>query len=195
MDITFEAERPARQALALQPEVVRKKLAPLRLGPASRRLFEYWLSLSEGPALPLRNAFDPAGPGELLRGCALFDVVPGNSVRCRIAGTVLKLIFGPNIAGQDWLALAPIRHRAQRLARYSAVVEGAIGIARRVVVAEEQDPFRVEEIMLPFADVGPDGAQPVLVHTDWRPVGEQWFGVDPTSAMQLADDFFLVELD
>lgn len=193
--MTIEAERPVCTPLTLRPGEVLRQLTALRLGPANRQMVEYWLSLSQDGALPRRDAFDPADASELLRGCGLFDVSPGKSVHCRIAGTVLRLLFGPNVVGQDWLALAPQRHRAQRLARYSAVAQGAIGVARRIVVAEAQDPIRVEEVLLPFADVVPGGVRRVLVHTDWRPVGEQWFGVDATYAKMLADDFFLVELD
>ena len=158
-------------------------------------MVEYWLSLSRGGALPCREAFDPTAASELLRGCGLFDVVPGKSVHCRIAGMLLKLIFGSNTSGRDWLALTPARHRRQRMVRYSAVAQGAIGIGRRDVFREEREPVRIEEVMLPFADVSAGGVYQVLVHTDWRPEGEEWFGVEPTYAVTLADEFHLIRLD
>ena len=178
----------------MDPDVIRRKLKALRIDPVNRQMVEYWLSLSENGERPRREAFDPTDVSELLRGCGLFDVKPGESVHCRIAGMVLKLIFGANVVGQDWLEITPARHRAQRLARYSAVAQGAIGVGRRLAVAEGRDPVRIEEVMLPFDRNREDGMCPVLVHTDWRPSGEDWLGVDPTYAVTLADDFHLVDL-
>jgi len=158
-------------------------------------MVDYWLSLSVGGALPHRDAFDPTEAGDLLRGCALLDVRPGESVRFRIAGTVIKLVLGPDIVGQDWLAATAARHRHQRMVRYSAVAQGAIGVGRRVAVGQTGVSIPIEEVMLPFADVAEDGTRPVLVHTDWRPAGDEWLGVDATFATTLADDFILVSLD
>jgi len=176
-------------------EALRRKLKGLHLSPSNLKMVDYWLSLSVDGALPLRKAFDPAAASEVLPGCALFEVHPGKSVRIRIAGMVFRLVFGPNIAGQDWLAVTPARHRRQRLVRYSAVAQGAIGVGRRRVVSEGRQPVHIEEMMFPFADVAEDGARSVLVHTDWRPEGDEWFGVDPTFAETLADEFELVALD
>lgn len=176
-------------------EALLSKLKRLRVSPSNLRMVEYWLSLSSDDALPRRDAFDPTAASELLRGCGLFEVKPGESVHCRIAGMVLKLVFGSNLAGQDWLAFTPARHRQQRMIRYSAVAQGAIGIGRRVAVGETGDSIPIEEVMLPFADVAEDGTRPVLLHTDWRPEGDEWFGVDPTYGVTLAEEFHLVPLD
>lgn len=175
--------------------LIRRKLKSLRISNTNRQMVEYWLSLAKDGELPRRAAFDPTEASELLRGCGLFDVVPGERVTCRIAGMVLKLIFGSNVAGDDWLAATPPRHREQRLVRYSAVAQGAIGVGRRMAAGDGREPVRIEEVMLPFAGVSEDGATQVLVHTDWRPEGDEWFGVDPTYAITLADEFFLVPLE
>jgi hypothetical protein len=177
----------------MDADVIRRRLKTLRVAPLNLQMVEYWLSLSQGNELPAREDFDPAGASDLLRGCGLFDVRPGQSVTCRIAGMAIKLTFGPDVAGKDWLAVTPARHRAQRLVRYSAVAQGAIGIGRRLAVAEGREPVRIEEIMLPFRCNG-DGSCPVLVHTDWRPTGEEWFGIDSSYALTLADEFHLAEL-
>lgn len=176
-------------------DALRLKLLRLRLSPPNLRMVDYWLSLSRDGALPQRDAFDPAAASDFLRGCGLFDVKPGESVHCRIAGMVLKLVFGSNVAGQDWLAITPARHRRQRMIRYSAVAQGAVGVGRRVAVGKKGNTVSIEEVMLPFADVAEDGTRQVLVHTDWRPEGEEWFGVDATYAVTLADEFHLVPLD
>lgn len=191
----MDADHRAQKRSPLAPDQVRHKLRALRIDSANRQMLEYWLSLSCHGAVPLRDAFDPAGASGLLAGCALFDVVPGQSVHCRIAGMVVKLALGAQIIGRDLLAITPVRYRHQRLVRFSAVAQGAIGLARRVIVTTGREPVPREDIMLPFADVTPDGAHPVLVHTTWRPSGEEWFGVDPMHALTLADEFHLVALD
>jgi hypothetical protein len=122
-------------------------------------------------------------------------VRPGESVHCRIAGTVMKIALGSNLSGQDWLAITPPRYREQRLARYSAVAEGAIGVGRRAGLRRSDTPVIAEEVMLPFAGAAPDGTRQVLLHTDWQPEGEEWFGIDPSLALALADDFQLLALE
>lgn len=176
-------------------ELLRRRLKPLRLSALSRGAVNYWLSLSEDGEVPQRAAFDPGTAGGLLRNCGLFDVRPGASVQCRIAGTLIKIALGSDLAGQDWIALTPPRYREQRLARYSAVAEGAIGVGRRAGVRKSGVAVLTEEVMLPFADVAGDGTRMVLVHTDWRPEGEEWFGIDPSYALGLADDFQLIGLE
>lgn len=178
---------------AMDADAIRRRLDALDVAPLNLQMVAYWLSLAEQDMLPRRDAVDPNAAGELLLGCGLFDVKPGESVTCRIAGMVLKLVFGPDVAGKDWLAVTPARHRAQRLARYSAVAQGAIGVGRRMAFVEGHDSVKVEEVMLPFRS-GEDGCIQVLVHTDWRPAGADWLGVDPTYAVTLADEFHLVDL-
>lgn len=193
-DRVLEKTREIRDSTRMDATLIRRKLKSLRLSQSNRQMVDYWMSLSEDGAIPVRSAFDPTAASELLRGCTLFDVVPGERVTCRIAGMVFKLILGSNIAGQDWLALTAPRHREQRMARYSAIAQGAVGVARRTASSNGQDPVQIEEVMLPFAGVAEDGATQVLVHTDWRPEGDEWFGVDSTYAITLADDFYLVPL-
>ena len=178
----------------MKPDALRRKLKALRISPSSWQAVDYWLSLSKAGAIPQRAAFDPAAASDILRNCGLFDVRPGESVHCRIAGSVLKIILGSNVAGQDWIALTPPRNREQRLARYSAVAQGAIGIGRRKVVRKSGAVLEIEEVLLPFAPGAGDTRQ-VLLHTDWRPQGEEWFGIDPSYGQSLADDFQLVPLD
>ena len=179
----------------MEPDALRRRLEALKISPSSWQAVDYWLSLSQAGAIPERAAFDPAAASDILRNCGLFDVRPGVSVHCRIASSLLKIVMGPDVAGQDWLAITPPRHREQRLARYSAVAQGAIGIGRRKVMRKSNDMLTVEEMMLPFAPNAGDDACQVLLHTDWRPRGEEWFGVDRYYGQSLADEFQLVPLD
>ncbi|MDE2464855.1 MAG: PAS domain-containing protein [Alphaproteobacteria bacterium] len=173
---------------------VGEEAARLGLHIRNRHLLDYWLTLARCGCVPSHTAFDPVHAGEALRGCALFDVIIGNAVICRLAGTVFQLAFGTELAGQDWLAKTLPAHRRQRLIRFSAVAQGAIGIARRMVPERDQGrPQIIEELLLPFAAVG--SVTPVLVHSSWRPQGEEWLGVDGTAGLALASEFHLIALE
>lgn len=175
-----------RQAIAAQ-------LDELRLTTLNRRVVRYWLDLCQDKP-PTEASFDLAGLGETLVGCMLFDVTIGQSVICRMAGTIYAALFGRELAGCDWLAMTPAPHRRARLVRYSAVAQGAIGIGRRKARTHDSQMIRVEEVMLPFARSAGSSRVTVLIHTDWRPSGRDWLGMQANVALEVADDFRLIEL-
>ena len=175
------------------PHVCREA-ARLGLHGLNRQLLDYWLTLAGDGCVPSHLAFDPVHAGEALRGCALFEVIIGERVTCRLAGTVFQLAFGSNLAGEDWLNRTLVAHRRQRLIRFSAVAQGAIGVARRTISGRDQGrPLVVEELLLPF--VPTDGVTPVLVHSSWRPQGEEWLGVDGAAGLALAREFQLIAFE
>ena len=168
--------------------------ARLGLHGLNRHLLDYWLALAGDGCVPSHLAFDPVHAGKALPGCARFEVIIGKKVTCRLAGTVFQLAFGTNLAGEGWLGRTLTAHRRQRLIRFSAVAPGAIGVARRMILGRDQTrPQVIEEILLPF--VPTDGATPVLVHSSWRPQGEEWLGVDGAVGLALAREFHLIELE
>lgn len=172
----------------------RKPPASVPLNALNQRLLDYWRSLPRESGLPRFEAFDPAQLPQAVAGIGVFDVIPGVSVTCRIAGTVHGLVLGSGANGVDWLAMTPAPLRQQRLIRYSAVAQGAVGISRRKANSGgSRGAVAVEEVMLPFAAPGEGAPVPVLVHVDWRPQGDEWIGIDTTDAIRLADEFFLLE--
>jgi PAS domain len=138
-------------------------------GPGGQRLARYWLSLWRGDALPMRADFRPKEIIDLLPSICLFDVVPGESVYCRLAGTFIVQGAGQDLTGRDWLAMTHPDERATRLARFSDIARGAIGRGLRMAKRVSGEPQACEEIMLPFADVAADGARQVLTYIAWRP--------------------------
>lgn len=137
--------------------------------PEADTLARYWLSLWRGDEIPLRADFEPRKVGSLLRSLAIFDVIPGRSVHCRLAGTFIVKGAGQDITGADWLAMTPADDRPMRLSRFSDVANGAIGRGTRSARRVSGELQLCEEIMLPFADVAPDGTRQVLTHIAWRP--------------------------
>lgn len=137
---------------------------------ATRRLVEYWLSLWRGAEIPMRADFHPKAVSDLLPSIGIFDVVPDKSVRCRLVGSrLVEGAGGVDITGQDWLAMTAPDDRAVRLRRFSNVAQGAIGLGQRAAERASGEHLRAEEVMLPFGDVGPDGARQVLTHIAWTP--------------------------
>lgn len=139
-----------------------------RLSSESNEVARYWLSLWRGDQLPRRADFEPKKIAPHLRALAIFEVVPGESVRCRLQGSGLAEGLGQDITGKDWLALTKPEDRPTRLQRWSDVARGAIGRGLRAGRRESGDMHLVEEIMLPFGDVSVDGSHQVLFHLSWR---------------------------
>jgi hypothetical protein len=133
------------------------------------RLARYWLSLWRGDSLPMRADFRPKDITELLPAISIFDVVPGVSVRCRLVGSLIVQGAGRDIMGLDWLALTPPEDRDVRLSRFSQVSRGAIGRGVRSAKRASGEDQLVEEIMLPFGDVGESGVRQVLTFIGWQP--------------------------
>lgn len=139
------------------------------LGQHGQRVANYWLSLWRGDALPLRADFKPRDVADQLPCICIFDVIPGESVRCRLFGSILAQGIGRDITGEDWLAMTPEPMRAARLERFSTVARGAIGRGLRASIRESGEQQFSEELMLPFGDVADDGTRQILVHVAWRP--------------------------
>ena len=174
---------------------VSRRLKALGVSPANQWMADYWLSRCRAGVPPLYSSLDLCELSDVLRYCSLIEVTPGKSLRIRIAGMALRLVLGDDVAGKDFLALTPAPQRAQRLTRYSAVATGAIGVGRRKVLRPDGGMAPIESVILPLADVGPADLHLVLVHTDWRPEGQEWLGVDATYVLTLVDEFHLVPLD
>lgn len=140
-----------------------------RAGRDGDRLARYWLSLWRGDRLPLRADFKPKEVADLLPFISIFDVAPDVSVRCRLVGSLIVQGAGKDITGMDWIALTSPENRTERLSRFSHVARGGIGRGIRSAKRVSGDDLRVEEIMLPFGDLGSGGMRQVLTYIDWRP--------------------------
>ncbi|HTT99904.1 MAG TPA: PAS domain-containing protein [Rhizomicrobium sp.] len=140
-----------------------------RAGEGGGRLAHYWLSLWRGDRLPMRADFKPREIADLLPSVCIFDVVPDVSVRCRLVGSIIVQGAGQDLTGMDWLAMTPPESRTERLSRFSRVAHGAIGRGLRSAKRVSGEGEVAEEIMLPFGDVGENGARQVLTYLGWRP--------------------------
>ncbi|HEY0106219.1 MAG TPA: PAS domain-containing protein [Rhizomicrobium sp.] len=138
-------------------------IAALHLEYSNAALAAYWLALWQGGRLPPRAAFNPAMLKSFLPGIVLFNVVAGESVTVRLAGTRIAHILRQELTGVDWIAAAPPGHRATRLDVYTRIARGAMLAGHRRLATTDGEDYLCEEIVLPFA---PDanGITPVLAH-------------------------------
>lgn len=159
-----------------------------------RLVCDYWLSLWKDDALPLRADFKPKNILKELQAVALFDVIPDESVRCRLLGSSLAQGLGQDITGQDWLALTKPEDRPMRLMRWSVVARGAIGRGLRGGMRESGALQYSEELMLPFGDIAADGSRQILFHLSWRQTTYDPTRGGVTAVNGLLQDFRLTEL-
>ncbi|MEJ0026699.1 MAG: PAS domain-containing protein [Rhizomicrobium sp.] len=144
-------------------QAAERTIGALHLARSNDGLAARWLALWQGDALPPRAAFRPAHFKSFLPTIVLFNVVAGESVTVRLAGTRYAHILGQEMTGMDWVAAAPPGHRATRLGLYSQIARGAILVGHRRLATTDGEDYVCEEIVLPFA---PDanGVTPVLAH-------------------------------
>ncbi len=153
----------------------------------NREIADYWLSLWQSDTPPTRASFDPMKIVSHLSAVAIFEVRPGETVRCRLAGNHYRLALGFELTGLDLLALTPFAQRGERMRNATEIVRGAISIAQRAVLRADGSAPLFEEVVLPFADCAEDGSHRYLVHSNWRPGRDEW-GVGPHRAdTSLAD--------
>jgi hypothetical protein len=142
---------------------VESTLAQIDLEEFNRAFVEYWLSLWSGDALPSRSQLNPAKMKRFLRNLLILDVKPHAQVTVRLAGTAITGALEMELAGKDWIALAPEHYRAERLRILSDIAAGALGVGYRRLDLIHNQELVCEEVILPFA-AETSGNSPVVVH-------------------------------
>ncbi|MEM7399871.1 MAG: PAS domain-containing protein [Pseudomonadota bacterium] len=124
--------------------------------PEQRLLFNYWLDIAQGRAMPARADFDPLKVPHLLPHLAVIDLRDGfDRGRFRLAGTRLRDIYGREITGLQLTEVYAGCHAAPWQAVHSRVATDAVcaqGIARGP--AEGREHVVVHWLRLPLSDDG-----------------------------------------
>ena len=147
----------------LSKSAVETKLAQADLEEINRAFVGYWLSLWSNDVLPSRSQLNPAKMKRFLRNLMLLDVKPHAEVTVRLAGTAITGALEMELAGKDWIALAPEHYRAERLRILSEIAAGAFGVGYRRLELIHNQELLCEEVILPFAEEA-GGNTPVVVH-------------------------------
>ena len=180
--------------LSFDRHIAEEAFAVLPLVETNRQLADYWLSLWDGDALPVRKSFSPGAVRGHLPGLMIQEVKPGASLIVRLCGTAISQAFGRDLTGCDLIALSPPETRAERLERNSKVAEGAVGLATRRRENRLGVAVESQELHLPLGDVTEDGARLVLLHTSWRPKNAQPGVPEILDVLRLADEFQIIPL-
>jgi len=102
------------------------RVTPLIAHPVLRRLHDYWSALPRGRSgAPLRAAFDPAAIGFCLPHVGLAEIETPFRVRYRLVGSALERLYGGPLAGRYVDELYTPALRAEVLAAYRRVIDGA----------------------------------------------------------------------
>lgn len=140
----------------------------------NRTVADYWLSLWSGDRPPLRASFDPKRLPTRLPAMTVMEVRSGESLRCALAGSYYRLMYGIEITGKDVLALTPEAQRGKRMGNVEAIVMGQVVAQLKPLRRDDGSITWIESVCLPFADPTADGARRYLTHANWQPAGMDW---------------------
>lgn len=164
-------------------------IATMDLRGPNREVADYWLSLWRGSRPPVRAGFDPGRLKGRIPALSIMEVRAGESVRCRLAGSYGRLIYGFDMTGKDIVELAPPTQRADRVRNVKALVMGHVIVSRKPLRHDSGAVEWIEDICLPFADPAEDGSRRYLGHTNWQPKGDDWMPPSqPRRTFGLAQD-------
>lgn len=128
---------------------------------------DYWLSIWDADRYPKRTSIVPSKIKALLPGLIIFSVLPGASVRVRMAGTGFYNLLKQELTGQDWLVRTPAADRDQRLAVFSDVARGAAALGRWTFADGSIHHIRCEKLLLPLSPAAGEDEIPALGFIDW----------------------------
>lgn len=169
-------------------------VSALRLTGTSRDLAARWLSLWSDKRPPSRTLFYERCDRRFIPAIAFFEVRRGQSIRCLYAGSYFRLALGFELSGQDVLALTPAGDRQTRLERAWKIGDGAILIGRRNFRTHSANNTRADELYLPLSDASGPDKRTYLMHTGWRPSGEDWIQGSVATNLELVRDLNSVPL-
>lgn len=162
-------------------------VAALDLKGPNKDVAAYWLSRWRDDKPPYRGDFDQAQIGRHSPAIAIFEIRKGESIPCISAGAFYRLALGYDLTGQDLLSITDAVEREDRLDWCWRIVEGAVTVSYRTFKSEGRGAANAQGVSLPFRDIEDDGARYFLMHTNWRPVGDDWIDGSVTADAQTPD--------
>lgn len=149
-------------------------IAALDLNGANKRLAAYWLSRWQGDKPPSRERFDMKQVWEFSPALMILAIRKDEIMRCVSAGAFTKLALGYDLVGEDVLSLTSAAEREERLAFCWQIVLGAVTVFYRAYESAGHAKGLAQGTSLPFCDVDADGTRYFAMHSNWRPVGNEW---------------------
>jgi hypothetical protein len=149
-------------------------IGQLRFNGANREVASYWLSLWDNDRPPALERFRLDRVPQHKPAIMTCRVLRRKELRCIQAGSYLPMALGFDPVDRDLLTLLPEVQREERLAWCWQIAEGAMAVQYRTFKSSDGRLVEAQGISLPFLDVAADGARFFLMHTNWRPQGNDW---------------------
>lgn len=149
-------------------------VAALRLSGSNKLVARSWLSSWSNEQPPGWLQFGERCDWRLKPGIACFEVHRGISVNCITAGGYFRLALGVDLTGQNILALTPAADRENRMERAWTIGNGAIQTGGRTFRSLFGRNERADELYLPLYDERDADLPAFLMHSNWRPDGDEW---------------------
>jgi|HubBroStandDraft_1064217.scaffolds.fasta_scaffold01674_11 hypothetical protein len=119
---------PASWALCAAEDDVISMPPALQAAPeACRVLFAYWNEIRERALVPYRSRLDPLRLLAILPRIQIVELQSHGVIRCTLAGTGLRDLFGFDLTGHNMIQLTPPAGRATRSYRHWAAVAQPCG--------------------------------------------------------------------
>jgi hypothetical protein len=141
---------------------------------ANLELAEYWLSCWRDDAPPRMQTFWEREPIHLKPTTMFCRTRQGSELHCLWAGPMIRLALGFSISGHDLLQLIPAAGREAQLQNAWKIVEGSVSVLYRDFTSVNGVNRATQGIALPFSDRDDDSTGYFLMHTNWKPVGDDW---------------------
>jgi hypothetical protein len=149
-------------------------IARLDLKGPNKEVAAHWLSRWRDDKPPLRRNFDATQIARHGPAIAIFEIKRGEAIPCIAAGAFCRLALGYDLTGHDLLSVTDLAERDARLAWCWQLVQGAVTVSYRSFKSEGRSAANAQGVSLPFSDIKADGSRYFLMHTNWRPVGDDW---------------------
>jgi hypothetical protein len=149
-------------------------ITALRYNGANLDVAQHWLSGWRHGHPPRMSASTLEALWQYKPAVMICRVVKDKSLTCIKAGALLRVALGFDASNRDLLALLPQDSRAFELERAWAITEGAITVRYRRFSSKDGHEGLSQGIALPFSGEDADGGRYFLMHTNWRPVGNDW---------------------
>lgn len=151
----------------------RAAISALQLHGANSEVAEHWLSLWRlGKPPSMRRHYDSPAPHRA--ATMLCRIRKDESLFCVKAGALVRVALGFEIGKQNLLAITAGGERDARLAYWWELTEGAVSVTYRRFSSRNGASRLVQGVALPLSQEESDGARHFLMHTNWRPAGDDW---------------------
>jgi hypothetical protein len=161
-----------------------RRLADKMKNVSSQIVFEYWDRLRGERSAPERGEIEPGEIRDALADAFVLEFTGGEAV-FRLAGTRIAAIFGKELKGAPFTAIAGKPLSAEELTRLLEAVlsETAGAVAGLIAETDEGDKLHLELLLLPLRHRGKTHSR--VMGSLSAAIAPGWFGLRPVTRLQI----------